>query len=120
MKQAIIEIHPEGDLYRAARIFKGLAHPSRIQLACSLANGRKATQKELVKELGWPQSTMAGHLTTMRDRGLIRGTRHGNEVLLELDDTVTPKLLAVVCEWVHPDTGEEFEGRFPMGLGDHR
>jgi hypothetical protein len=56
----------------------------------------------------------------MRDRGLIRGTRHGNEVLLELDDTVTPKLLAVVCEWVHPDTGEEFESKFPTGTEDHR
>ncbi len=96
------------DLHRAARIFKGLSHPNRIKLACCLANGRSATQKELIEELDWPQSTMARHLGALRERGLIKGTRKGNQVFLELDGTVTPQLLAAVCDWVHPDTGEEF------------
>lgn len=96
------------DLHRAARIFKGLSHPNRIKLACSLANGRSATQKELIQELDWPQSTMARHLGALRERGLVKGTRRGNQVFLELDGTVTPRLLEVVCDWVHPDTGEEF------------
>jgi ArsR family transcriptional regulator len=103
-----MQIPDTADLHRAARIFKGLAHPHRIKLACSLANGRTATQKELIEELDWPQSTMARHLGALRERGLIKGTRKGNQVVLELDGTVTPKLLAAVCDWVHPDTGEEF------------
>lgn len=96
------------DLHRAARIFQGLAHPHRIQIACSLANGRAATQKELMEELGWPQSTMARHIAELRARGLVRGTRHGNQVYLELAGTVTPRLLRAVCDWVHPDTHEAF------------
>jgi ArsR family transcriptional regulator len=96
------------DLHRAARIFQGLAHPHRIQIACRLADGRSATQKDLIEELGWPQSTVARHVAELRERGLIRGTRHGNQVYLELAGTVTPKLLAVVCDWVHPDTHEAF------------
>lgn len=97
-----------GDIHRAAHIFKALAHPHRIRLACSLANGRIATQKELLQELGWPQSTMARHLAGMRERGLIRAHREGNQVYLGLDGTVTPRLLAAVCDWIHPDTGEQF------------
>jgi DNA-binding transcriptional ArsR family regulator len=96
------------DLHRAARIFQGLAHPHRIQIACVLGSGRATTQKDLIEELGWPQSTVARHLAELRDRGLIRGTRHGNQVYLELAGTVTPKLLAVVCDWVHPETHEAF------------
>jgi len=94
------------DLHRAARIFKGLAHPARLELACRLAAAPRMTQKELLQQLRWPQSTMARHLGQMRERGLIKGTRAGNQVYLELTGTVTPQLLTAVCGWVHPDTGD--------------
>ena len=106
------------DLQRAALIFKGLSHPHRIQLACSLANGRAATQKQLLEELHWPQSTMARHLGALRERGLIKGTRSGNRVVLQLDGTVTPQLLHAVCEWVHPETGEHMASTFSEDAGD--
>jgi len=108
MINATAHVPRQQDFYRAARIFKGLAHPARVELACSLTNNRIATQKELLDELHWPQSTMARHLGSMKDRGLIRGTRVGNQVLLQLEDTITPELLAAVCEWIHPETGERF------------
>lgn len=102
-----------GDLFRAALIFKALAHPARIQLACCLANGRTATQRELLEELGWAQSSMARHLGVLRSHGLVRGTRSGNQVYLKIDGTVTPDLLAAVCAWVHPETGEQFAAALP-------
>jgi DNA-binding transcriptional ArsR family regulator len=101
------------DLNRAASIFRALAHPHRILLACCLANGRAATQSELLEQLGWPQSSLARHVGVLRERGLLRATRHGNQVLLELDGTVTPKLLAAVCHWVHPETGDRFATALP-------
>lgn len=100
---------PAADIHRAAHIFKALAHPHRVRLACSLANGRVATQKELLDELGWPQSTMARHLAGMRVQGLINAHRNGNQVYLGLEGTITPGLLAAVCDWVHPETGEQFK-----------
>ncbi len=103
----------EADLYRAARIFKTLSHPHRIALACCLSNGRSATQKELVEELGWPQSTVARHLGELREHGLVHGTRVGNQVVLAIEETVTPQLLAAVCQWVHPATGEQFASALP-------
>ena len=61
-----------------------------------------ATQHELVEELGWPQSTVARHVGTLRERGLVRGNRQGSEVLLEA--TAMPRyLLDTVCEWMHPE-----------------
>jgi ArsR family transcriptional regulator len=96
------------DLRRAAKVFAALAHPARIELACLLARSRSTTQKELLEKLRWPQSTMARHIGALRERGLVRSTREGNQVFLALDGTVTPRLLAAVCDWVHPDTGEQF------------
>lgn len=101
------------DLHRAARIFKGLSHPARLELACRLATEPKMTQKQLLEELHWPQSTMARHLGALRERGLVKGTRNGNLVYLELDGTVTPRLLETVCEWVHPETGDHFAAPLP-------
>lgn len=98
------------DIRRAASIFKALSHPSRLKIACQLFDGRCTTQKELIRELGWPQSTMARHLSALRDRGLIKATRRGHEVELELGSAVTRELLKTVCVWVHPETGERFTG----------
>lgn len=89
-------------------IFKSLANPARVRLACALSGGRVATQKELAAELGWPQSSLARHVAALRSRGLVLARRGGNQVWLELDREVTPRLLAAVCEWVDPETGERF------------
>jgi DNA-binding transcriptional ArsR family regulator len=90
------------ELKEAAQVFKALSHPDRLRLTCLLAERSNATQHELVEELGWPQSTVARHVGTLRDRGLVTGDRQGSEVLLQA--TAMPKyLLDTVCEWMHPE-----------------
>lgn len=96
------------DLRRASAIFKALSHPSRLRIACELMGGRVCTQKELVDEFGWPQSTMARHLAMLRDIGLIGASRQGQEVTLQLSGPVARDLMTAVCQWVHPETGEAF------------
>ena len=39
------------DLKRAARVFKALSHPGRLQIACLLGSGRYSTQKDLIEAL---------------------------------------------------------------------
>jgi DNA-binding transcriptional ArsR family regulator len=107
------------DLHRAATVFKALAHPNRILLACCLAQGRAVTQHEIVEQLGWPQSTVARHLSTLRAQGLVRAERHGTQVRLALDGTVTPRLLEAVCTWVHPATGDRFSAPLPPAAEGH-
>ncbi|UCD25474.1 MAG: winged helix-turn-helix transcriptional regulator [Gemmatimonadota bacterium] len=100
------------DIRRAAAIFKALSHPSRLKIVCLLFDGRCRTQKELVEELNWPQSTTARHLSRLRERGLVIAKRHGPEVHLELGSHVTRQIMGAVCEWVHPETGEQFAGSY--------
>lgn len=90
------------EIRAAAKVFKALAHPDRLRLTCLLAERTGATQKDLVEELGWPQSTVARHLGALRERGLVEGRRHGTEVVL--DAAEMPRLLLnTVCEWMHPE-----------------
>ena len=96
------------DVRRAAGIFKALAHPDRLAIVCKLFGVHGITQKELIEELGWPQSTMARHIGQLRERGLIDARRHGTEIQLELAGDVTKNLMAAMCNWVHPETGEQF------------
>jgi ArsR family transcriptional regulator, zinc-responsive transcriptional repressor len=96
------------DLRRAAAIFKVLSHPSRLTIVCKLFGCHAITQKELIEDLGWPQSTMARHIGQLRERGLIEATREGSEIKLELSGDVTKKLMSAMCDWVHPETGDQF------------
>ncbi|HKJ02776.1 MAG TPA: metalloregulator ArsR/SmtB family transcription factor [Longimicrobiales bacterium] len=102
------------EMERAVGLFKVLAHPDRLRLACALDHGRVTTQKELVEEFGWPQSTAARHVAALRRAGLIRAERDGTEIRLSLGSPVALHLLQTVCEWVredpraaggHPDPG---------------
>lgn len=94
----------EPDLDRAADLFKVLSHPDRLRLACYMGDGRVTTQRDLMETFGWPQSTTARHLTTLRRAGLVEGERQGAEVHLQLAADVGLRLMATVCAWVH---GEE-------------
>lgn len=86
----------------ASQVFKALSHPDRLRLTCLLAEREGVAQHELVEELGWPQSTVARHVGTLRERGLVVGERAGAEVVLEA--TAMPRLLLdTVCDWLHPE-----------------
>lgn len=99
----------ELELKEASQVFKALSHPDRLRLTCLLADREGVTQHELVDELGWPQSTVARHLGTLRDRGLVVGERNGAEVMLEA--TAMPRfLLETVCDWMHPAASGDGSG----------
>ncbi len=100
------------DIRRAAAIFKVLSHPSRLRIICRLFDGHASSQKTLIEELRWPQSTVARHLGALRDAGLVTAWRQGQEVLYEIGSPVAHQLMSAVCDWVHPETGERFEEKF--------
>lgn len=95
------------DIRRASRIFKALAHPDRLRLACRLSSVASITQKALIEEFGWPQSTMARHLGTLREHGLVGTERVGNATRLTIAGPLVQAFLEAMCHWVHPETGEK-------------
>ena len=99
--------HDSADVRRASKLFKALAHPSRLEIACRLADCSPKTQTQLVDELGWPQSSMARHLAPLRELGLVEAERAGVEVRLTLRDPIVKTLFESVCEWIedHPSGG---------------
>lgn len=105
------------DIKRAARIFKSLSHPGRLQIACMLGSGRFSTQRDLIGKLGWPQSTVARHVAALRSGGIVTAERRGTEVHLTLVEPVAHDLMDAVCEWVHPETGERFNDRLSAAPG---
>lgn len=91
----------DAEVRRAVDLFKVLAHPDRLRLACALGDGRVTTQKALMEEFGWPQSTTARHLALLRNAGLVAAERDGTEVHLRLGDPVVLDLMDTICAWVH-------------------
>jgi len=100
-------VRPYADVGRAAGLFKALAHPARLEIACRLASEGAKTQKQLIGELGWPQSTMARHLAPLRNLGLVHGERRGTEVLLAVQSPVVRHLMQSVCDWLHEEDGRQ-------------
>ena len=97
----IVERTPQ-DIARAAKVFKALSHPGRLEIACRLAED-DSTQTELVAALGLPQSTVARLLGPLRDLELVKGERQGQEVRLSVGDPIIAQLVESVCGWLHAD-----------------
>lgn len=74
------------ELEAAARLFKALATPSRLQLLCLLEQG-SATVSHLVELSGLSQPLVSQHLRILRETGLVALTRHGREAVYALADT---------------------------------
>jgi DNA-binding transcriptional ArsR family regulator len=89
------------DVRDAASVFKALSNPDRLKIACAMMDGRPTTETELVKETGWPQSTMNRHLTVLRKSGLLDCSRNGNSINLELKSPMTVALMKTMCGYIH-------------------
>ena len=68
-----------------AQMCQSLADPTRILMLYSLAEGPRYVT-ELAEMLGVSQPTISRHLKTLRERGLVHGTREGNTVHYALRD----------------------------------
>ncbi len=101
----IVERTPE-DIARAAKVFKALSHPGRLEIACRLAED-DSTQTALVRAMGLPQSSVARLLVPLRDLELVKGERQGQEVRLSVGDPIIAELVQSVCGWLHPDAQQE-------------
>jgi len=97
-----MERNPQ-DIRQAARVFKALSHPGRLEVACHLSQDGPQTQKQLVSAMGCPQSTMARHLGALRDLGLVIGERRGPEVLLKVSSEVISQIVQALCDWMHEE-----------------
>lgn len=89
------EIHPgivKARLELAAKLFRGLADPSRLSILESLVDGERCVS-EIVAATGLTQSNVSGHLACLKDCGLVASRQAGRFVYYRLDDPTVAALL---------------------------
>lgn len=96
-------VHTSGEFYDFhAMLCKALADPKRLQIINALRDGSRFAG-ELTEELGFTQSNASQHLAILRDRGVLRATRQGNNVSYSLRDVrvleAVDLLRAVTASW---------------------
>lgn len=70
--------------YRSgADLFKALGHPSRLLIVDVLAGGEKCVA-ELTALIGSDISTVSNHLSVLRNVGLVKDERRGQQVFYHL------------------------------------
>ena len=76
-----------------AEIFKALAHPIRLKIACGLLHKGKCNVNTMVENLGVSQSLISQHINILKKSGLIKGCREGNVIWNRLENNLAVKLL---------------------------
>lgn len=101
------------DLQQSARIFKALSHPQRLRLACQLLEADCPSQKQLVLELGLPQSSVARLLEPLRQCGLVVGERDGAELHISVQSQLLGPMLDLIREWQREQAARALDPELP-------
>jgi ArsR family transcriptional regulator len=90
---SLFELAPADEDVAATRtVFKALANEHRIRVLEALRDGELCAC-ELQVVLDAPQSTVASHLRTLRDTGLVKTRRQGKWTYYRIGDTAALQLL---------------------------
>jgi DNA-binding transcriptional ArsR family regulator len=76
----------------AAKLFRGLADPTRLGLLLALQGGERRVT-DLVSELGTSQANVSGHLACLKDCGLVADRAQGRANFYRL---ARPELAALL------------------------
>lgn len=82
-----------------ARVFKAMAHPTRMSIVSLLASGPKNVG-ELTKAVGFDMSTVSKHLSILREAGVALDETRGRSVYYSLYCTCIPEFIHCVDEIV--------------------
>jgi ArsR family transcriptional regulator, cadmium/lead-responsive transcriptional repressor len=88
----------------AAKLFRGLADPTRLAILLALQSGERRVV-DLVAEVGTSQANVSGHLACLKDCGLVTDRAQGRANYYQL---ARPELAALLhaAEAVLAATGE--------------
>ena len=83
------------DYDRSAQIFKALAHPTRLHII-ELIKERQPCVKVMEETLGLAQPNISQHLSLLRNLGVVRAQRDGNQVCYQISDEKIVKMFDVL------------------------
>ena len=82
----------EGRAAEVASLLKTLAHPARLVLACSLAQGEYSVG-ELEEKLGIRQPSLSQQLGVLRDAGVVETRREAKQIFYRLTEQKAARLI---------------------------
>lgn len=80
-----------------AKLFRGLADPSRLSILTALQDGPLSVT-QIVETTGLAQSNVSNHLSCLRDCGLVAAHPQGRYVYYRLSDPRVAQLLQLADE----------------------
>ena len=97
-------------LFTKAKLFRGFSDPSRLSILETLLDGPRKVS-DIVMATGLSQPNVSGHLSCLRDCGLVSTQQRGKYVIYQLSDPrvneildLTSSLLADVARGVYECT----------------
>lgn len=85
-------------------VFKALAHPARRKMLAMLRDGpRSSGDIAAAFDMAWP--TVTGHLTALKEGGLVEAEKQGTSVLYRLNISAAEEAIAFLLEIA--GTGQE-------------
>jgi ArsR family transcriptional regulator len=91
-----------GTLAAAGELLRALAAPVRISIVLQLRRSPRCVH-ELVEVLGVAQPLVSQHLRVLKSAGVVRGDRHGREVVYRLVDEHLAHIVADAVAHVEED-----------------
>jgi DNA-binding transcriptional ArsR family regulator len=95
MTQDVLEmthVAMSGRAEEVASLLKTLAHPARLMLACTLAEGEYSVG-QLEAELGITQPTLSQQLTVLREAGIVATRRDAKQIFYRLTGEKAAQLI---------------------------
>ena len=85
----------KADIEAVSEVFKALANETRLQILMGLLED-ECNVKGIMERLNLPQSTVSQHLSIMRNKGIIKGTRKGSTVCYRVVDEIVREILILM------------------------
>jgi ArsR family transcriptional regulator len=100
IEQAKEELGSIEDIEKECNLFRMLAEPSRMKIVLALRQGESCVY-HLVDACGGTQSAMSHQLRVLRDNGIVKARRSGQNMLYSLADEHIVKIVELA--WAHKD-----------------
>lgn len=98
---------PKTQIEKAARRFKLLGEPARLELLNQLQKHGEMAVNELVEATGYQQANVSKHLGLMAREGLLARRRDGLYVFYSISDPTLSALCMLVCGRLREEERDE-------------
>jgi ArsR family transcriptional regulator, arsenate/arsenite/antimonite-responsive transcriptional repressor len=90
--------------------FKALADPSRRSILARLRQEGELTAGQLAEQFDMTKPTMSHHFAVLKDSGLVKSRRDGQQIIYSLNTTVVEDMVGIFLDLFQPDSKAKSNG----------